>query len=179
MIRRPPRSTQSRSSAASDVYKRQVEDPAITTTALLEAAPVEVEMLEDARMILVVVDWTTATTEATGMEVDDTATTGIGATTTGEDRAAEDDAGIEAATGDEEEEGTGTGAMAGTIGNVLVVVAAAATLERAVEAGAAVEAAGAAAAAATPPMVGSTALGSTCHEPAWYVGQARGVTVGV
>ena len=26
MIRRPPRSTQSRSSAASDVYKRQVED---------------------------------------------------------------------------------------------------------------------------------------------------------
>ena len=114
------------------------------------------------------------------MEVDDTATTGIGATTTGEDRAAEDDAGIEAATGDEEEEGTGTGAMAGTIGNVLVVVAAAATLERAVEAGAAVEAAGAAAAAAaTPPMVGSTALGSTCHEPAWYVGQARGVTVGV
>src|SRR5450756_1717985 len=28
MIRRPPRSTQSRSSAASDVYKRQVEDVA-------------------------------------------------------------------------------------------------------------------------------------------------------
>src|SRR5450756_913472 len=27
MIRRPPRSTQSRSSAASDVYKRQTEDP--------------------------------------------------------------------------------------------------------------------------------------------------------
>src|SRR5450756_1234421 len=27
MIRRPPRSTQSRSSAASDVYKRQVEEP--------------------------------------------------------------------------------------------------------------------------------------------------------
>src|SRR5450756_267152 len=27
MIRRPPRSTQSRSSAASDVYKRQVQDP--------------------------------------------------------------------------------------------------------------------------------------------------------
>ena len=26
MIRRPPRSTQSRSSAASDVYKRQIED---------------------------------------------------------------------------------------------------------------------------------------------------------
>src|SRR5450756_3159988 len=29
MIRRPPRSTQSRSSAASDVYKRQVQDPEI------------------------------------------------------------------------------------------------------------------------------------------------------
>src|SRR5680860_1464665 len=29
MIRRPPRSTQSRSSAASDVYKRQVEEDAV------------------------------------------------------------------------------------------------------------------------------------------------------
>src|SRR5450756_2644360 len=30
MIRRPPRSTQSRSSAASDVYKRQARDPQMT-----------------------------------------------------------------------------------------------------------------------------------------------------
>src|SRR5450756_3120015 len=29
MIRRPPRSTQSRSSAASDVYKRQLRDPPV------------------------------------------------------------------------------------------------------------------------------------------------------
>ena len=36
MIRRPPRATQSRSSAASDVYKRQVvEDYGITRDALL------------------------------------------------------------------------------------------------------------------------------------------------
>src|SRR5450756_2249651 len=34
MIRRPPRSTQSRSSAASDVYKRQALDTTIITTAL-------------------------------------------------------------------------------------------------------------------------------------------------
>ena len=31
MIRRPPRSTQSRSSAASDVYKRQIYEPTILT----------------------------------------------------------------------------------------------------------------------------------------------------
>ena len=36
MIRRPPRSTQSRSSAASDVYKRQAED---TTRALVPVSP--------------------------------------------------------------------------------------------------------------------------------------------
>src|SRR5680860_1891271 len=32
MIRRPPRSTQSRSSAASDVYKRQLENEGITNS---------------------------------------------------------------------------------------------------------------------------------------------------
>src|SRR5680860_1909317 len=37
MIRRPPRSTQSRSSAASDVYKRQVLD--IPTPEMTEAVP--------------------------------------------------------------------------------------------------------------------------------------------
>src|SRR5450756_2544222 len=35
MIRRPPRSTQSRSSAASDVYKRQRQDVLIWTTRVL------------------------------------------------------------------------------------------------------------------------------------------------
>ena len=38
MIRRPPRSTQSRSSAASDVYKRQAVDKA-TPTPVLSAIP--------------------------------------------------------------------------------------------------------------------------------------------
>src|SRR5450756_2071422 len=37
MIRRPPRSTQSRSSAASDVYKRQVELPGALGQAVPEA----------------------------------------------------------------------------------------------------------------------------------------------
>eukprot|EP00657_Telonema_sp_P-1_P001875 TRINITY_DN14625_c0_g1_i1.p1 TRINITY_DN14625_c0_g1~~TRINITY_DN14625_c0_g1_i1.p1 ORF type:complete len:111 (+),score=43.85 TRINITY_DN14625_c0_g1_i1:80-412(+) len=36
MIRRPPRSTQSRSSAASDVYKRQSEDPYIAAMSLTD-----------------------------------------------------------------------------------------------------------------------------------------------
>eukprot|EP00657_Telonema_sp_P-1_P000519 TRINITY_DN109_c0_g1_i5.p1 TRINITY_DN109_c0_g1~~TRINITY_DN109_c0_g1_i5.p1 ORF type:complete len:136 (+),score=91.77 TRINITY_DN109_c0_g1_i5:81-488(+) len=42
MIRRPPRSTQSRSSAASDVYKRQVEKPD-DVTARENDAPIEDE----------------------------------------------------------------------------------------------------------------------------------------
>src|SRR5450756_3260758 len=44
MIRRPPRATQSRSSAASDVYKRQLLHPAITEE---EHTAIEVE--EDRR----------------------------------------------------------------------------------------------------------------------------------
>src|SRR5450756_3237708 len=36
MIRRPPRSTQSRSSAASDVYKRQLQDTLKTVTTKLD-----------------------------------------------------------------------------------------------------------------------------------------------
>ena len=39
MIRRPPRSTQSRSSAASDVYKRQVPIVAITDSGFSPLAP--------------------------------------------------------------------------------------------------------------------------------------------
>ena len=35
MIRRPPRSTQSRSSAASDVYKRQVDNFIIITIVII------------------------------------------------------------------------------------------------------------------------------------------------
>src|SRR5659263_33455 len=40
MIRRPPRSTQSRSSAASDVYKRQLTPPASTTSRWTHPPPV-------------------------------------------------------------------------------------------------------------------------------------------
>ena len=46
MIRRPPRSTQSRSSAASDVYKRQVQADAVDDGAAvgLERAAVVVQV---------------------------------------------------------------------------------------------------------------------------------------
>src|SRR5450756_2449344 len=39
MIRRPPRSTQSRSSAASDVYKRQIEDNDLTGVVVAACSP--------------------------------------------------------------------------------------------------------------------------------------------
>ena len=42
MIRRPPRSTLDRSSAASDVYKRQVLDPIVTSS-----KQVEIQMEEE------------------------------------------------------------------------------------------------------------------------------------
>src|SRR5450756_549491 len=45
MIRRPPRSTQSRSSAASDVYKRQAQETS-EVAATPEATPVEIEPVE-------------------------------------------------------------------------------------------------------------------------------------
>src|SRR5450756_3252712 len=42
MIRRPPRSTQSRSSAASDVYKRQLENALMAHPSVAEAAVIGV-----------------------------------------------------------------------------------------------------------------------------------------
>src|SRR5680860_1306827 len=45
MIRRPPRSTQSRSSAASDVYKRQIQD-AVDDAGLVEVEEVDVDVEE-------------------------------------------------------------------------------------------------------------------------------------
>src|SRR5450756_389983 len=66
MIRRPPRSTQSRSSAASDVYKRQFYGPLgpltvpvgqrhFATSKLLPAYPKEIEKLrkEGAKTVLI------------------------------------------------------------------------------------------------------------------------------
>ena len=47
MIRRPPRSTQSRSSAASDVYKRQTEDHFFAGASMAVESPVESESIED------------------------------------------------------------------------------------------------------------------------------------
>src|SRR5428012_15511 len=65
MIRRPPRSTQSRSSAASDVYKRQVEARTVDAIAgaagLLERLPALVHNLE--RMVSIVV--------SEGLQLDD------------------------------------------------------------------------------------------------------------
>src|SRR5680860_1916225 len=52
MIRRPPRSTQSRSSAASDVYKRQVDDPAAMTDLPLELRQRLTELLDPPPKIL-------------------------------------------------------------------------------------------------------------------------------
>ena len=45
MIRRPPRSTQSRSSAASDVYKRQVENVVLMEFASVADKEVEVAIV--------------------------------------------------------------------------------------------------------------------------------------
>src|SRR5450756_1783128 len=47
MIRRPPRSTQSRSSAASDVYKRQIKDSEINTKRVGIGSLVQVEDVEN------------------------------------------------------------------------------------------------------------------------------------
>ena len=58
MIRRPPRSTQSRSSAASDVYKRQVEDnvdAAESLAMLVKAAGYDARMIHNGQAALRVV----------------------------------------------------------------------------------------------------------------------------
>ena len=48
MIRRPPRSTQSRSSAASDVYKRQFEDSLDIFLALTSSGPAIISLIIEA-----------------------------------------------------------------------------------------------------------------------------------
>ena len=55
MIRRPPRSTQSRSSAASDVYKRQVVEVVLVHIKLAQHQLEHIQYQHQFRLVLVVV----------------------------------------------------------------------------------------------------------------------------